>query len=84
MAASDLTLDAAIQFKLRCCATNLIENQFKIGGKTPGPLSLNWLSNDSVAQRLSLNQTAASNVNCDAAIQCSVAGSVQIRMLVQT
>ncbi|PLW11445.1 hypothetical protein PCANC_25666 [Puccinia coronata f. sp. avenae] len=78
MAASELTLDAAIQFELGRRATDLIENQLKHGRKTPGPLSLNWLSNELVAWRPSLNRTAASNVNLDAAIQCSFAGSALV------
>ncbi|PLW20134.1 hypothetical protein PCANC_16650 [Puccinia coronata f. sp. avenae] len=75
MAASELTSDAAIQFKLGRRATDLIENRFKHGCKTPGPLSLNRLSNDSVARRPSLNRMAASDVKLDAAIRCSFAGS---------
>ncbi|PLW53451.1 hypothetical protein PCANC_05967 [Puccinia coronata f. sp. avenae] len=77
MAASELTSDAAIQFKLGRRATDLIENQFKHGRKTPGPLSLNRLSNGLVAWRPSLNRMAASNVKLDAAIRCSFAGSAQ-------
>jgi hypothetical protein len=70
------TLDVAIPFKLGCRATDLVENQFKLCGKMPGLLSLNWLLNDLVTRRPSLNQTASSNVNSDAAIQSSFAGSV--------
>ncbi|PLW50379.1 hypothetical protein PCANC_07208 [Puccinia coronata f. sp. avenae] len=75
MAASESTSDAAIRIKLGRCATDLIENQFKLGGKMPGPLSLNRLSINSVARRPSLNRTAASDVNSDAAIRSSFAGS---------
>jgi hypothetical protein len=83
MAASKLTLDATIQIKLGSCATDLIENQFKLGGKMPGPLCLNRLLINLVARRLSLNWTAASNVNLDAAIQSSFAGSTDVQKLTQ-
>ncbi|PLW43872.1 hypothetical protein PCANC_05964 [Puccinia coronata f. sp. avenae] len=76
MAASELTSDAAIRFKLGRRATDLIENRFKHGRKTPGPLSLNWLSDGSVARRPSLNRMAASDVKSDAAIRCSFAGNI--------
>ncbi|PLW18618.1 hypothetical protein PCASD_23482 [Puccinia coronata f. sp. avenae] len=75
MAASNLTSDAAIRFKLGRRATESFDNRFKLSG--PGVLQpcLNRFSIKSVARRPSLNWMAASDVNSDAAIQCSFAGS---------
>jgi hypothetical protein len=63
MAASKLTLDAAVQFKLGRRATKLINNRFKLSGQGILPPSLNWFSIELVAQRPSLNWMAVSAVD---------------------
>ncbi|PLW14882.1 hypothetical protein PCANC_10782 [Puccinia coronata f. sp. avenae] len=61
MAASELILDAAIQFKL--------------SGPGVWPPSLNRLTIYLAARRPSLNRMAVSAINLDAAIRASFAGS---------
>ncbi|PLW42633.1 hypothetical protein PCANC_11758 [Puccinia coronata f. sp. avenae] len=66
MAASELTLDVAIRFKLGRRATD---------GPGVWPPSFNRLTIYSVARRPSLNRMAVSAINLDAAIRASFAGS---------
>ncbi|PLW41448.1 hypothetical protein PCANC_02674 [Puccinia coronata f. sp. avenae] len=75
MAASELILDAAIQFKLGRRATKWIADRFKLSGPGVWPPSLNRLTIYSVARRPSLNRMAVSAINLDAAIRASFAGS---------
>ncbi|PLW14126.1 hypothetical protein PCASD_22002 [Puccinia coronata f. sp. avenae] len=76
MVSSEFTSDAAIQLKIGRRATKQIKNQFKLGGQTPGPQSLNQSTIHSVAQHPSLNWMAASDITLDATIRASFSGSV--------
>jgi hypothetical protein len=66
----------AIQFKLGLRATEWIVVQFKLGGPGIWPPILNQSTIHSGDQRPILNWMAASNVNLDATIWASIAGSV--------
>jgi hypothetical protein len=76
MVSSEFTSDAAIRFKIGRRATKRIENQFKLGGQTPGPQSLNQSTIHSVARHPSLNRMATSDITLDATIRASFSGSV--------
>ncbi|PLW05720.1 hypothetical protein PCASD_11455 [Puccinia coronata f. sp. avenae] len=73
--ASEFISDAAIRFKLRQGATELIVDRVKLCGLGVLPPDLDRSSIHSVAQRPILNRMAASNVNSGATIQASIAGS---------
>ncbi|PLW04971.1 hypothetical protein PCASD_26656, partial [Puccinia coronata f. sp. avenae] len=73
--ASKFILDAAIRFKLRQGATELIVDRVKLCGLGVLPPDLDWSLIHSVARRPILNWMAASDVNSGVTIQASIAGS---------